>query len=54
MGAKTQPPITCSKLTIETLEQGVKYAGWGVELFRIVVILNDLALIWYELSIIGF
>ena len=26
----TQPAITCSKLTIETLEQGVKYviAGW--------------------------
>ena len=22
---KTQPAITCSKLTIETLEQGVKY-----------------------------
>ena len=22
----TQPPIACSKLTIETLEQGVKYA----------------------------
>ena len=22
----TQPAITCSKLTIETLEQGVKYA----------------------------
>ena len=21
----TQPPITCSNLTIETLEQGVKY-----------------------------
>ena len=21
----SQPPITCSKLTIETLEQGVKY-----------------------------
>ena len=39
---RTQPAITCSKLTIETLEQGVKYvhlvaivnfehkiAGWG-------------------------
>ena len=24
--ATTQPAITCSKLTIETLEQGVKYA----------------------------
>ena len=23
--ATTQPAITCSKLTIETLEQGVKY-----------------------------
>ena len=23
--SKTQPAITCSKLTIETLEQGVKY-----------------------------
>ena len=22
---QTQPPFTCSKLTIETLEQGVKY-----------------------------
>ena len=22
---KTQPAITCSKLTIQTLEQGVKY-----------------------------
>ena len=25
MGKITQPAITCSKLTIETLEQGVKY-----------------------------
>ena len=25
MGELTQPAITCSKLTIETLEQGVKY-----------------------------
>ena len=24
-GAKTQPAFTCSKLTIETVEQGVKY-----------------------------
>ena len=25
MNKTTQPAITCSKLTIETLEQGVKY-----------------------------
>ena len=25
MGAFTQPAITCSKLTMETLEQDVKY-----------------------------
>ena len=25
MTAKTQPAFTCPKLTIETLEQGVKY-----------------------------
>ena len=24
----TQPAFTCSKLTIETLEQGVKYRQW--------------------------
>ena len=24
----SQPAITCSKLTIETLEQGVKYVQW--------------------------
>ena len=25
INVRTQPAITCSKLTIETLEQGVKY-----------------------------
>ena len=25
LGEASQPAITCSKLTIETLEQGVKY-----------------------------
>ena len=43
--AESQPAITCSKLTIETLEQGVKYvqsivnfeqvnAGWNIFYFH--------------------
>ena len=35
----TQPAITCSKLTIETLEQGVKY----VQIMSFVVNFEDIS-----------
>ena len=35
----SQPAITCSKLTIETLEQGVKYTN-GVVLVSLLLTLN--------------